>query len=258
MSLYRVLLAPWIATPRSSRWLVVIVLVLLLVGDVLARVFGHAAHPWVVSAMLLGVGNGLCWTVLIPNGLLLALDAQRLGLPGIGRDVVWSLPLYAVLTIGVPMLLQLPHGHVLGFGIVQVLVATIGALYMLLPAYLGLALCLLPVLNGPISRVVVLSGPTDPRFVPWGAGAALLLLLAVAWRWGQLLRGGDVPRRGMRAPNMINLRRSLSVSRSDPRTNASALRARPDWLFARPDLRCVGPQAPIATLRVVLGGIYLP
>ncbi|MHB1273398.1 MAG: hypothetical protein ACYCZD_11645 [Rhodanobacter sp.] len=254
MNIYRVLLAPWIATLRSTRWLVVMVLVLLLVGDVLGRVYGHAAHPWVVSAILLGIGNGLCWTVLMPNGLLLALDAQRLGLPGIRRDVVWSLPLYAVLTIGVPMLLQLPHGHVLGFGIVQVLVATIGALYMLLPAYLGLALCLLPVLNGAISRVVVLPGPTDPRFVPWGAGAALLLLLAVAWRWRQLLRGGDVPRCGLRAPNLINFRRSLSMSRSGSLTDASALRGRPGWLVIQPDLRRVGPQAPVTSLRVALGG----
>lgn len=259
MSIDRILLAPWIATPRSTRWLVAIVLALLVVADVLALIYGHAAHPWILSAILLGIGDGLCWTVLMPNGLLLVLDARRLGLPGIRHDVVWSLPLYAVLSIGVPMLLQLPHGHVLGFGIVQVLVATIGALYMLLPAYLGLAFCLLPVLAGPVTRMLVLPGPTDPRFAPWGAGAALLLVLAVAWRLRQLLVGGVVPTRGMRAPNMINLRRSLSMSRSDPRTNASALRARPDWLFARrPDLRCVGPRASIVSLRVALGGIYLP
>ncbi|MDE3073269.1 MAG: hypothetical protein KGJ63_11090 [Pseudomonadota bacterium] len=258
MSIERILLAPWIATPRSTRWWVATILVLLVAGDVLCRVFGHAARPWVFSALLLGIGNGLCWAVLIPNSVLLALDARQMGLPGIRRDVVWSLLLYAALTIGVPTLLQLPHGHVLGFGIVQVLVAAIGALYMLLPAYLGLALCLLPVLNSAISRLVVLPGPSDPRFVPWGAAASLLLVLAVAWRLHQLLRGGDVPRSGLRAPNLINLRRSLSMSRADPSTGAAALRARPGWLFVRSTLRGVGPRAPMLSLRVALGGIYLP
>jgi len=258
MNIYRVLLAPWIATPRSTRWLVAIVLAFLVVADVLVWIYGPAARSWILSAIFLGIGNGLCWTVLMPNGLLLALDAQRLGLPGIRRDVVWSLPLYAALSIGVPMLLQLPHGHVPSFGILLVMVAAIGSLYMLLPGYLGFALCLLPVLNGAISDVFALPGPTDPRFVPWGAGAALLLVLAAAWRWHQLLRGGDVPMRGVRAPSVINFRRSLSMSRSDPLADASLLRGRPGWLAVQPDLRRVGPQAPVTSLRVALGGIYLP
>jgi len=258
VNFYRILHAPWIATPRSTRWLVAIVLALLVVADVLVWIYGHAARSWILSAILLGIGNGLCWTVLIPNGLVLVLDARRLGLPGIRRDVVWSLPLYAVLSIGVPMLLQLPHGHVPSFGILLVMVAAIGSLYMLLPGYLGLFLCLLPVLNGVMSGVFALPGPTDPRFVPWGAGAALLLALAAAWRWHQLLRGGEVPMRGLRAPTVINFRRSLSMSRSDPLTGASLLRGHPDWLVVQPDLRRVGPQVPNTSLRVALGGIYLP
>ena len=257
MSLGRACLAPWIATPRAARWLVVIILVLVLVGDVLGQVFGRAAQPWLFSAMLLGIGNGLCWTALMPNGLLLAIDAKRLALPGVGRDVAWSLPLYALLTIGVPMLLRLPYGHVLAFGIVQMLVATIAALYMLLPAYLALLICLMPLLHGALRHLVALPAPTDPCFLPWGGVTAVLLMLIVVWRWRQLLRG-DVPPRGMRAPNVINLRRQLGMSRGDPVTGAPSLRTRPGWMVARPNLHGVGPYAPIRSLRMALGGAYLP
>lgn len=258
MSLYRACLAPWIATPRAARWWFVIMLVLVLVGDVLGQVFGRAAQPWVFSAMLLGVGNGLCWTILMPNSLLLALDAKRLALPGVGRDVAWSLPLYALLTIGVPMLVRLPYGHVLAFGIVQVLVATIAALYMLLPAYLALLIiCSMPLLRRVVSHFVALPAPTDPRFLPWGGVTAVLLMLIVVWRWRQLLRG-DVPLRGMRAPNVINLRRQLGMSRGDPVTGAPSLHTRPGWMVARPNLHGVGPYAPIRSLRMALGGAYLP
>ncbi len=207
---------------------------------------------------MLGLGNGICWGLLMPNAVLLVRDAQQLRLPGIRRDVAWSLPLYAVLSLGVPVLLQLPDGHVARFAIVLVLAAASAGLYMLLPGRLALLAYVLLVLNATVFHVFRLSGLTDPRFVTWGAGAAPLLALAVVWRWRQLLRGGDVPLPRSRAPQVINLRRVFGMSVADAQTEAATLRARPDWLALRPDLRGVGPQAPIKTLRMALGGAYTP
>lgn len=207
---------------------------------------------------MLGIGNGICWGLLMPNAVLLVRDAQQLRLPGICRDVAWSLPLYAVLSLGVQVLLQLPDGHVASFAIALVLAAASGGLYMLLPGRLALLAYVLLVVNGTVLHVFRLPGLTDPRFVEWGAAAAPLLVLAVVWRWRQLLRAGDIPLRGLRAPNVINMRRAFGMSRADPLTDAALLRARLDWLAIRPDLRDTGPQAPITSLRMALGGQYVP
>lgn len=258
MNLSRVLLAPWIATPRSLRWIVALGLGVCFVADGLGRIFGHADREWLWSAAMLGIGNGICWGLLMPNAVLLVRDAQQLRLPGIRRDVAWSLPLYAVLSLGVPVLLQLPDGHVASFAVVLVLAAASGGLYMLLPGRLALLAYVLLVLNGTVFHVFRLPGLTDPRFVRWGAAAAPLLVLAVVWRWRQLLRAGDIPLRRLRAPNVINMRRAYGMSRADPLTDAALLRARPDWLAIRPDLRDTGPQATITSLRMALGGQYVP
>ncbi|WEN14734.1 hypothetical protein PY254_16095 [Rhodanobacter sp. AS-Z3] len=255
--LHRVLLAPWIASPRSSRWLVVMTFVVALAGAVVTRISTHGARPWLLSVMVLGAGNALCWLLLMPNCLFLAIAARHLRMPGITRDVSWSMPLYAVLVIGVPMVLQLPQGNVMAFAVVQLLVAARAMLYMLLPAYAGILLCLLPALHAIARHLVALPGIADPRFVSWCGGLVVLLLLLLAWRWHQLLHG-EIPTSGLRAPGLINLRRNMGRAQSDPLTDATLLRRRPAWLIARVDLSDVGLRAPVQSLRVALGGGYLP
>lgn len=258
MKLYRTLLTPWLATIRSTRWIAAAGFVVFIAIDLLVRVFSNSQHPWLISAMVLGAGNGFCWAVFMPNTLLLALDAQRLCLPGIQREVTRSLALYALLSIGVPVLLQLPSGHALSLAIVLVLTAGIGAMYMLLPSYLGFGFFLLPALHDATRRFLPIPSPTDPGFVWWGAGGAVLMVLSFVLRWRQLLHGGIVITRGSGAPMLMNFRRSLSLSQSNPLAEGALLRARPDWLTTRPDLRHTGPQAPIKSLRMALGGVYLP
>lgn len=255
---YRVLMTPWVATPRSSRWLVLLVLVLLAVGAALGNVFGHPQRAWVLSAGMLAIGNAVFWLLLMPNGLLLALAARRLRLPGISRDVAWSLPLYAALWIGVPMLCQFPHGHMLGFAVMQVLVTTGAMLFVVMPGYLALTLYVVFLFSHrALSHVISIPTPFDPRFVPWGGTFAAVLVLILASRWRQLLRGHYVER-GLSAPTVIRLRRNPDSAQSDPLTDAGSMRTRPGWLLARPDLRGIGPQAPGRSLRMALGGVYLP
>lgn len=252
------LATPWVASPGSARWCVVLVLVLAAVGDVLGRVYGVAHHAWAFIATMLAIGNAACWLLLMPNGLMLALAARRMRLPGISREVAWSLPLYAVLGIGVPMLCQFPQGHALSFALVQILLAVGAMLFMLMPYYLGLALYFAFVISHrALSHVISIPGPSDPRFVPWGGTLAVVLVLMLAWRWRQLLRG-DCAERGLRAPGLMAFRRNPGGAQSDPLTDAGSMRVRPDWLLARPDLRDVGPQAVGKSIRTALGGVYLP
>lgn len=258
MRIYRVLQTPWVAASRSARWLFVFVLMLVALGYTLGYVFGAAQRVWPFSAVMFAVGNAACWLLLLPNGLLLALAARRLRLPGINRDVVWGLLLYAALGIGVPMLFQFPQGHVFAFAIIQVLVALGAMLFMVLPYYLVLVSYLVMLIfHRVLSHAVSIPRPSDPRFVLWGGVLAVVLLAALVWRWRQLLSGGCAEH-GVRAPSMIFLRRKLGREQSDPLTDAGSMRMRLGWLVARPNLRDVGPQAPMTSLRVALGGVYLP
>lgn len=258
MSIYRVLLTPWMATPRSGRRSFVLVLALLALGDALAHVFGVAARAWMLDAAMLGIANAACWLLLMPNGLVLVLAARRLRLPGIDRDVVWSMPLYAALGIGVPLLCRFPQGHVSSFAILQLLLAAGALLFMVLPYYLGLGSYFVFVFfHRALSQVISIPGPSDPRFIPWAGTLVVVLLLIFAWRWRQLLRG-DYIERGWRAPGLINFRRTLGMAQRDPLTDAGSMRVRPGWLLARPALRRAGPQAPARSLRIALGGVYLP
>ena len=258
MRICRVLVTPWVATPRSARWLFVFVLVLVALADVLGNIFGVAARAWVFNAILIGVANAMCWLVLLPNGLLLAMSARRLRLPGISRDAVWSLPLYAALGIGVPMMFQLPSGQMLAFAVVQMLIAVGAMLFMVLPYYLVLALYgLFLISHRALSHFIPVPGVFDPRFVPWGGMVAIMLLVVLAWRWRQLLHGGYAEG-GLRAPGMVFFRRNLGGAHHDPLIDAGSLRVRPDWMLVHPDLRGAGPKQPAKSLRLALGGVYLP
>ena len=264
MRFYRVLLTPWVATTRAARWLFVLVLLLVALGDVLANVYGFAGvagateRAWAFNAVVFGVANAACWLLVVPNGVLLALAARRLRLPGVRHDVLWSLPLYAALGIGLPLLWQFPHGHVLIFAMLQGLLMVGALLFMMLPAYAALASYFLFLLLHQVAGLfIAIPRPSDPGFVFWGGKLIVVLLLVVAWRWRQLLRG-DYAERGLRAPNLINLRRNMRRSQSDPFTDVQSLRVMPGWLLAHPDLRHAGPQAPVRSLRIALGGVYLP
>ena len=197
----------------------------------------------------------------MPNTLLLVLDARHLRMPAVRAEVVRSLLLYALLTIGGPLLLLWPGGHLLTVGALLVIAAGIGALYALLPGYMGMTLCMLPALHNATRQwlpLPTLPKPGDPGFVHLASAGAALALLLVVLRWWQLLRTSDVITRGFTAPSVFNFRRKVGLAQSDPLTNIDALRARRTWLTVSPDLRRAGPQAPLPSLRVLFGGAYLP
>ncbi len=261
MNLGRTLLMPWMAVPRSTRWITAVVFVLGFVGYGLLLGFSHIPRVWPAADMALGAATVFCWAIFMPNTLLLALDARQVCLPAVRTEVVRSLLLYALLTIGGPVLLLWPGGHQLTVAALLVVGAGIGTLYALMPAYLGTILLLLPALHNATRQwlpMPALPRPGSPGFA-YGAlsGAALVLLLAVL-RWWQLLCADHVATRGLAAPSVFNFRRSVGLTRRDALTSTEVLRARPAWLRVTPNLRQAGPQAPALSLRLAFGGMYLP
>ena len=262
MNLGRTLLMPWMAVPRSTRWITAIVVVLSFVGYGLLLGFSHAPHRWDGAGIALGIATVFCWGFFMPNTLLLALDARHLCMPAVRTEVVRSLLLYALLTIGGPVLLLWPGGHLLTVAALLVIGAGIGTLYALMPVYLGtILLLLMPALHNATRQwlpMPALPKPADPDFANWALSGAALVVLLVVLRWWQLLRAGVVTTRGFAALTVFNLRRSVSLAQRDTLTSTDALRARPAWLMVTPDLRQAGPQAPALSLRLAFGGMYLP
>ena len=261
MNLGRTLLMPWMAVPKSMRWITAVVVALSFTGYCLLLGFSHAPHAWAAAGMALGMATVFCWAFFMPNTLLLALDARHLCMPAVRAEVMRSLLLYALLTIGGPMLLLWPGGQLLTVGALLVIGAGIGTLYALMPVYLGVIMFMLPALHNATRQwlaMPALPKPGDPDFVCWALAGAALVLLPVLLRWWQLLRAGHVATRGYSAPSLFNFRRKAGLAQSDPLTNTDTLRARPAWLRVTPDLRQAGPQAPALSLRLVFGGTYLP
>ena len=261
MNLGRTLLMPWMAVPRSTRWITAVVFVLGFVGYGLLLGFSHIPRAWPAAGMALGMATVFCWAIFMPNTLLLALDARHLCLPAVRTEVVRSLLLYALLTIGGPVLLLWPGGNPLTVAALLVIGAGIGTLYALMPAYLGMILLLLPALHNATRRwlpMPALPRPGSPGCTYGGLSGAALVLLLVVLRWWQLLRAGQVSTRGFAAPSVFNFRRSVGLARRDTLTSTDALRARPAWVIVTPDLRQAGPQAAALSLRLAFGGMYLP
>lgn len=91
--------------------------------------------------------------------------------------------------------------------------------------------------------------------------AALLLLVVDVVRWRLLVRAENPLEQGQSSAMVMQWRRTCGMGMWGTlgSTDLSRLiRNRPDWMQARADLRRVGPQWPSFTLRVALGGGYLP
>ncbi len=261
MNLGRTLLMPWMAVPRSTRWITAVVFVLGFMGYGLLLGFSHIPRVWPAADMALGAATVFCWTIFMPNTLLLVLDARQVCLPAVRTEVVRSLLLYALLTIGGPVLLLWSGGHLLTVAALLVIGAGIGTLYALMPAYLGMLLLMLPALHNATRQwlpMPALPKPGSPGFTYGALSGAALVLLLVVLRWWRLLCADQVSTRGFAAPSVFNFRRSVGLTRRDALTSTEVLRARPAWLRVTPNLRQAGPQAPALSLRLAFGGMYLP
>lgn len=242
---------PWYWTYPSLRWGAVVVFVLCSAGAVAIGVF--ADGPDAVSGAVAMYGGGLAylWAFFFSLGLLVAIDARQLRLPGIQRRIGASLVLYGLLGVAVPLFVPGVNGDMAA---VLALFSVGGLAFALMPRYLALMLALTPSLVNALWSRLDLPGIGDPRFAPWAALATLGLLLVCAWRWRQLLRAGSQQARGWSSPMVLQFRSGSWGHIGDH----GQLRQRPDWLQAGVDLAGVSPARPRKVLQVMLGGWYLP
>lgn len=89
----------------------------------------------------------------------------------------------------------------------------------------------------------------------WGGIVLTLAVAGVVWRWRQLVRADVEVMTAWRAPVAMTLRWRRDAWR---RAQNDAARERSTWLSVTPDLRRIGPDHPVWSVRIVIGRSYLP
>ncbi|CAM5347660.1 hypothetical protein [Rhodanobacter lindaniclasticus] len=261
MNFARLLVLPWLAWSQGRRRaLLAVVLAILVVSVIGGTVSYHPGAAWRLGAAHgAAVFNCLFWALVLSQLLLLAREAHRLRLPALGREVAASLALYALLSIGLPVLLLAWLG---GDGAVAlteiVLGAGVGMAYACLPSWLGVWACFVPMLGDHAARWLPMPAASPGGFLAWAApcAAALWLLIGAFWR-GAVRRDDGLSR--ARRPIVLNLR--SYAWRGQGRGGdweVESIRRRWRWLQPVVDLRRCGPGRTVCNLRVAMGGMGMP
>jgi hypothetical protein len=86
------------------------------------------------------------------------------------------------------------------------------------------------------------------------------LLLAIAWSWRRVLHNA-VSASSYNAPMILKFRNNAWNNRSAGIGNnggSAMIRQRPNWMLSQPDLRRCGPEYPQHSLRLAMGGMFMP
>jgi hypothetical protein len=254
MNVMQLLRLPWAATYPSLRWFAVIVFALCSAGAIAIGVFADGAGAVRGALTMYGCGLAYLWAFFFPLGLMLAIDARQLRVPGVQRRIHASLLLYGLLGIALPLLVPGTHAGALA---VMALFSAGGLSLALMPRYLAVLIAMTPSLATALWVRLDLPGIHDPRFAPWAGVVAKILLYASAWRWRKRLRAGERQAGGWSSPMVLQFRNG-SWGHWNCIGEHGQLGQRPDWLQPGVDLAGVGPAKPRKALRITLGGWYLP
>lgn len=267
MNLHAVMLAPWRACRPAMRWAALVIAVLAVLGAIAMGIFLHESDWWIGSLALLSFGNGFLWAFVFSSMALLAVDARQLRIPGVQRNVIAAMLLYGLLCVTLPAgALALFAGHALTIATLLALGCLCGLLFGLLPRILSAFAGFLPMTLQALPARLHLPGPSTPDFIHWGIPTALAMLLIAALCWRRLLHADDPYKGGMSEPMVLQFRRGNFGNGWNIRSgfagggvdNTQQIRNRPDWMQPKADLRGCGPDHVVHSLRVALGGLFIP
>lgn len=252
---------PWMALSRPARAWVgggFAVLLAILVGAGAMNIHGDLIETGDIAHAAAFV-DCFFWAGVVSQSLLLAREAHHLRLPALGREVCASLALYAALTIALPALLLAGlGGHAAAMLAEIALGAGLGMAYAVLPPYLGVGVCFVPMLRDHVKAWLPAPTSSPDGFLAWAVPCAVLLWLLIGSFWRKAVRL-DYGLSGARRPVMLNLRTLAWHGRN--RGNAmEAEQIRRRWRWAQPvaDLRGAGPGAAVRNLRIAMGGWAMP
>lgn len=259
MHILDVLLAPRYANSRVTRWTATVLFGLLAITALLIGILAPGSGPRVQAAALIvyGLGLGCLWLMWLSALLLIARDGRRLRLAGVVRNTATATVFYAVACIAVPVaIIAFVGGDVALAALYPALAIAACLAFVLFPRYLATWFGFLPAIYIGLHNVGWMPSPLQPSFQHGAWVALAILAVADVLRWRQLLHGEDNDASGWRSAILMQFRQNL-VTR--------------DWGFDRQwdlrrsekrttdvDLRGIGPATPVKSIRVILGGWFLP
>ncbi len=256
MNIKDTFLLPWKTAHTGMCWLVLLMLAAAVIGVTALSIFSHKPDMWVLVAGIIGLAQALGWPLCLGSTILLTIDAQQLRMPGIQRQAVAGVVLNVVSGVLVPALvIGWFGGHTLATAALIAMLLVAGLLYSLLPRYVAMAFYL--------AGVVVISGkflrqwPTYADFLDWAWPVLAAEVAAVAFCWRRLVLAPNPYRLSQHSPMALRLSRGMSAAGAG-RIGMAQIDRRPEWLQARGDLRRCGPGHPVTSLRMALGGPYMP
>jgi hypothetical protein len=261
MNAQAMLLAPWRATHVQLRWLSLGVLTLCALGAIVLLLFAKRGEPAWMMVGAYDVGLIYLWAFFLSSMSLLAIEARWLAIPGMYRTAVFATVFYAALSLLPTAIIAVVHGTDQMSMLLGSLLCILGGLcFALLPRYIAVFLGIFPALVNMLSRVYNFPHIGDARFASWGSTLAMALLVVCVLRWRTVTAKPAQRQMGFSGPMVLQYRRGQwaggnAINGLDATTQ---VRQRPDWMQPQPDLRHVGPNQPDNTLRVALGGWYLP
>lgn len=257
MRILDVLVVPRYANSRTARWVASVLFALL---AALALAIGiHVPSPRGVTAALIvyGLGLGCLWLMWLSALLLVARDGRRLRLAGVVRNATLATVFYVVACLVAPVAVVAATGGDVALSVLYPALAIACTLaFVLFPRYLATWFGFLPAIYIGLHNAGWLPSPFDPHFQHAAWSVLALCAVADVMRWRQLLRSEDNDASGWRSAMLMQLRQNM-VTRDWGIDR--------QWEFRRSqdrktcvDLSGVGPAAPHKSIRIVLGGWYLP
>lgn len=264
MQLGNVLMVPWRSVHRGLRWLSLAIVIACMLGAIAAGLFAHAPRWWLASTAIYCLGAIYAWAFWLSSSLLLAIDARKLRLPGMQHAAHASLLLYGLLTVALPaFVLGVLGADASVVALLAALAAAGGLAFVLLPRWCAVVCGFLPALSTSARQFFQLPPWSDPRWLLWGSLTLAALLIVDVLRWRRLLHNDTDNELGFGSGSamVMQFRRRGAMnnwSGLQQMDSGQLIRQRPDWMQPRADLRRTGPQFTVRTLRVALGGRYMP
>ncbi|MET0330564.1 MAG: hypothetical protein ABW154_03965 [Dyella sp.] len=258
MKLLAIMQTPWQANYPASRATAMVLYVSAAIGALAIALFASGDQTWRLASGCYAIGLFFTWAFFFPAGLLLAMDARLLRMPGVHRRVLQSLLLYGLLTVllPAPILIALCGWRAAPCLVIFALCAVGGLNFSLLPRYVAVFVGLCPSFFDALTKRWEIGALIGPHLVALGAMLALGLLALVALRWRALLQG-TVAASGWTAP-LVTQWRQGSWGTLNRMGRTQPLRQLPAWLQAQADITATALQWPRKALRIALGGWYLP
>jgi hypothetical protein len=262
MNAATLVMVPLRATVVSTRWITVLALSLMLVVCVALQWTQSLPKTALIAPVISGYGEFFVGLLFVAPFLLMAIDTRELRIPRSQSTIVLGMLLYSALWIAVPSIaLALAGADFVTVLTIQTVGLLFGLTFGLLPRVFLIVAGFSPSFLGLVH--IRLHYPGKPTvLLLWLAAVVLALVSALCWR--RQVRSTDPYGEGFNKPLVLRSRsgnRTGFMNWNDWATmsgNSRQIRSQPQWMLAIANLRGTGPQNPVLSLRVGLGGWTLP